>query len=83
MKNRFVLWFVVLLGPLILSGAEPPPKVDNNAAFDKLKTLVGSWQGTYEEGNVKMPTNARFKLVSANSALAACSTRIRTTRWSR
>ncbi len=71
MRNRLALLFVLLLGSLTLFAAEPPPRADHNAAFDKLRALVGSWHGMYEEGTTKFATNARFKLVSDNSALAA------------
>ncbi len=71
MKNRLALLSVLLVGSLTLLAAEPPTKPVENAAFAKLKVLVGSWQGTYEEGNEKHATNARFKLVSDHSALSA------------
>ncbi len=51
MRNRLALLFVLLLGSLTLLAAEPPPKTVHSDAFDKLKVLVGSWQGMYEEGH--------------------------------
>ena len=36
-----------------------------------MKSLVGSWDGTVNEGGTALKTNARFQLVSDGSALAA------------
>jgi hypothetical protein len=42
-----------------------------NAAFDKMKSLQGSWAGSMVEGGKDYPATTRFKLVSDGSALMA------------
>jgi hypothetical protein len=39
------------------------------ASFEKLKSLVGEWQGTANEGGQQIPTTTSFRLVSDGSAL--------------
>ena len=39
-------------------------------AFEKMKTLVGSWEGTFKEGGKDMSATARFQTVSDGSVLA-------------
>ena len=65
----FVIMALVLSCVTLLNG-ETRSKVASNPAFEKMKTLVGSWEGTADEGGKKIPTNARFKLMSDGSVLA-------------
>jgi hypothetical protein len=66
-----VRFFVVLaLGSVTLLMGETMSKIASSPAFDKMKTLVGSWEGTVKEGGKQLPTNARFQLVADSSALA-------------
>ena len=73
MKIRPVCFFVFLLGSVALvAGESPGSKIAVNPAFEKLKTLVGSWSGTmHEAGGKDRPATVRFKLVSDGSALAS------------
>jgi len=50
--------------------ARPQSKIAPSPAYDKMKTLVGSWDGTTNEGGKQLQTNARFQLVAENSVLA-------------
>lgn len=50
----------------------PLPAAQNSQAkqaFDKLKTLVGKWEGTMGEGNDSMPATVEFKLTGGGTAL--------------
>jgi hypothetical protein len=51
---------LLLLGSFNLLADEKKSKSANNPAFDKMKALVGSWEGT---AGKKVPTNARFQLM--------------------
>ena len=46
-----------------------PATAATTPQFDKLKTLVGNWDGTMEEQGKKMPSKTSFKMVSGNSVL--------------
>ena len=39
------------------------------ATFDKLKSLVGEWEGSFKEGGQQIPATTSFRLVSDSSAL--------------
>jgi hypothetical protein len=63
-----------LVAILLLSGVAqaeehkhpmPPP----NPIMDKMKALVGSWEGTMKENGKDMPATSNFKMVSGNSVL--------------
>ena len=54
---------------IALPQASNAPKPSATATFDKLKSLVGEWQGTMDEGGQQMPASASFRLVSHGSAL--------------
>ncbi|HAK05774.1 MAG TPA: hypothetical protein DCO65_00650 [Spartobacteria bacterium] len=69
MRIRIVLMLV--LASATLFAAEQMSKIEKNPAYDKMKTLVGSWQGTVNENGKPLDTHARFKLVSDGSALAS------------
>jgi len=64
--------WIVLLGLLVFCAAQafadakPAPPMKPNPGFDKLKSLVGAWQGTSKDGK---PVTASYTLVSDGSAL--------------
>lgn len=70
-RNRFtiVLGFVLAAAGLVSAGdaATPDSKTPSNAtmAFDKLKGLVGQWEGTTDKGKV----TTTYELVAGGSAL--------------
>ncbi len=69
MRIRIVLMLV--LASAALFAAEQMSKIGKSPAYDKMKTLVGSWQGTVNENGKPLDTHVRFKLVSDGSALAS------------
>lgn len=72
MRIRNIGLVLLLLGSLGWLGAEEPrSKVEKNSAFEKMKSLVGKWEGTAMEDGKAQTTNARFQLISDGSALMA------------
>ncbi len=63
MRHKMGLLFAVLA--LFAFGARAIPSSTDASAFDRLKTLVGEWEGTSREGPVKIT----YTLVSGASAL--------------
>ena len=45
-------------------------KNEKAEAFEKMKTLVGSWTGTMKEGGEDLPATARFQTIADGSVLA-------------
>lgn len=70
MQTRTALGFVLVVTATAALWADFKSPVAENAAYNKMKTLVGSWEGTAFEDGKKIPTNARFRLVADGSALA-------------
>ena len=71
MKIRAVLLALSLLGSTGVAD-EPSSQIAVNPAFEKLKTLVGSWQGTMHEAmGADRSATVRFKMISDGSALAS------------
>jgi hypothetical protein len=71
MRRRIIVLVTFALGSVVLRADEQKSKIENSPAYDKMKTLVGSWEGKVNEGGAAVKTNARFQLVSDGSALAA------------
>ena len=71
MRIRITLFVALVLASAALFAAEEMSKIEKNPAYDKMITLVGSWQGTVNENGKPLDTHARFKLVSDGSALAS------------
>jgi hypothetical protein len=71
MKSISLAFATLLLAGALLSADEPKPMVAANPAFDKLKTLSGTWVGTAEEHGETRSVKVRFKLISDGSALAS------------
>jgi len=67
---RVVIAALVFTG-LVLAQATNPAKRPTvaGASFDKLKSLVGEWEGTMHEGGKESPATTSYRLVSGGSAL--------------
>ena len=70
MRRRIIVLVTLALGSVVLRADEQKSKIEKSPAYDKMKTLVGSWEGKVNEGGTPLKTNARFQLVSDGSALA-------------
>jgi hypothetical protein len=66
---RIIKVTLLLICSTALLFGQARSKVAPNPAFDKMKMLVGSWEGSADEGGKAVPTNARFQLISDGSAL--------------
>src|SRR5437667_8797965 len=71
MRIRNTGFIIIAIGGVTLLLAETRSKVASNPAFDKMKSLVGKWDGIAMEEGKPMPTNARFQLISDGSTLMA------------
>lgn len=67
---RFFALALCLAAAVALAAEDPQqPQPISNAAFDKLKTLAGAWEGTYVGPEGSFKGTARFKVVSGGSAI--------------
>jgi hypothetical protein len=69
MRIRNAFFVILVVGSAALLLGETRSKIASNLAFDKMKTLVGKWEGTVMEDGKALPTNARFQLISNGSAV--------------
>ena len=71
MKSVRLLVAVLVLAGMGLAQATNPARQSTMAAasFDKLKSLVGEWEGNSNEGGQQVPATTSFRLVSDGSAL--------------
>ena len=71
MKITRVVIAVLVFAGLVLAQATSPAKrpTTAGASFDKLKSLVGKWEGTMQEGGKQFPATTSFRLVADGSAL--------------
>ena len=72
MRIRIVILGLLAFGSaaLLLAAEEKQSKIAPSPAYDKMKTLVGAWEGTANEGGKQMPVSTRFQLVAGSSVLA-------------
>ena len=71
MKNARVLVTVLVFAGLALAQATNPanPSTTAGASFEKLKSLVGEWEGNMNEGGKQHVATTSFRVVSDGSAL--------------
>jgi len=56
---------LAMLAPVLaLAGPQSPAQ----AAFEKMKKLVGKWEGTMGEGKDSMPASVEYRLTGGGSA---------------
>lgn len=67
-SRRWIVWLglTALAGALAFADAKPGQASRPNPGFEKLKSLVGTWQGTAKDGK---PVSVSYALVSDGSAL--------------
>lgn len=66
---RFLALSLCLFVTVALAAQEAHPAPIPNAAFDRLKTLVGNWHGKYVGPEGTFEGGASFKVVSGGSAI--------------
>lgn len=59
------LMFALIAPAVLVAGPDDVAK----QAFQKMKTLVGKWQGTMGEGAESMPASVEYKLTGSGTAL--------------
>jgi hypothetical protein len=70
--NRVKVLAAVLISAGMGFAQSPKPAAHSTTAgvaFDKMKSLVGEWEGSFKEGGKQMSATASFRLVSGGSAL--------------
>jgi hypothetical protein len=66
MKSRIAVSVVfILLAAAAFASDTPTPRSDAQKSFDKLKTLAGTWHGTYEGG----PVQVSLRVTSMGNAI--------------
>ena len=74
MKTRRSLAIFVFTARLAVPAAfvagQSLAHVAPSSAFDKMKTLMGSWEGTAREGGTDLPKTTRFQMVAGSTVLA-------------
>jgi hypothetical protein len=58
----------ILLATLLVVAAAPPTP-GTNPAWEKMKSLVGEWEGTMSHGDQTMPVKVSYALVSNGTSL--------------
>jgi hypothetical protein len=77
MKRIFVSCAAVLVAGLVASASQAQDKgaamktsaVPQSAEWQKLRSLVGEWEGTMEEGGTKMPATLDVRMTGDGSAI--------------
>jgi hypothetical protein len=61
--------FALLIPAAAVAEEHAHPAPTSTPQFDKMKTLIGAWDGTLDEQGKKLPTKTAFKMVSGDSVL--------------
>jgi hypothetical protein len=80
MKRASVLSAMLLIAAAAAAGAQAPARgakapemkmsaVPQTPEWQRLKTLVGNWEGTMEEGGQTMPATVEVRMTGAGSAI--------------
>lgn len=65
----FVLSLAAVLAAAPIPAMDAHSAVATNPGFEKMKSLVGEWAGTVDEGGKKMAVTVSYRLVSNGTAL--------------
>ena len=66
MKTRTIS---ILSMAFLVVAAAAPAAPGTNPAWEKMKSLVGKWEGTMANGNMNMPVKVAYSLVSGGTSL--------------
>jgi hypothetical protein len=58
-----------LCAALVIFAAAAPAAPGTNPAWEKMKSLVGEWEGTMTHGDMNMPVKVSYSLVSDGTSL--------------
>ena len=74
MKNYLSIFFAALLVSSLISSAQELPTIKTSADFDKLKKLVGDWEGKMKKSTGEtIDVTLSYKLVSNGSVIVETS----------
>ena len=59
----------ILLAAFLLVAATAPVAPATNPGWEKMKSLVGEWEGTMSHGDQSMPVKVSYSLVSSGTSL--------------
>ena len=59
----------ILFAALLVVAAAAPAAPGTNPAWEKMKSLVGEWEGTMAHGDMNMPVKVSYSLVSDGTSL--------------
>jgi hypothetical protein len=59
----------ILLAVLLAVAVAAPAAPGTNPGWEKMKSLVGEWEGTMTHGDMTMPVQASYSLVSGGTSL--------------
>ena len=60
---------LLLAGAMALAAGEPPKPKKGSAEFERMKTLVGTWQGKADIGQGPVDMTAKYRLLAGGSVL--------------
>jgi hypothetical protein len=66
---KVMVVMLIFAGVGIAQAMKPTPSATPGADFDKLKSLVGEWEGTMNEGGKQFPATTSFRTVSDGSVV--------------
>jgi hypothetical protein len=67
MKTTRTVW--TFFAALLVVAAAAPAAPGTNPAWEKMKSLVGEWEGTMTHGEMAMPVKVSYSLVSGGTSL--------------
>jgi hypothetical protein len=67
MKTTRTVW--TFFAALLVVAVAAPAAPGTNPAWEKMKSLVGEWEGTMAHGDMNMPVKASYSLVSDGTSL--------------
>ena len=59
----------ILFASLLVVAVAAPAAPGTNPAWEKMKSLVGDWEGTMAHGDMNMPVKVSYSLVSGGTSL--------------
>jgi hypothetical protein len=59
----------ILFAALLVTAVTAPAAPGTNPAWEKMKSLVGEWEGTMDHGGQSMPVKVSYSLVSSETSI--------------
>jgi hypothetical protein len=68
-RSRFLALAAAVLALATPALAQPPPAVDGKAAFERLKSLAGTWEGKAGHGEAAQAATVTYRVASGGSVV--------------